>query len=369
MRYCTRCVMPNTKPGVFLDHRGLCNACRSQEKKKNVDWVERRRELEKITDDIKNNNNSAYDCLVPVSGGKDSWYQAWMMKKVFGMKVLCCVMAPHLSTTEGIYNLNKMLDSVGLDNIKITLKPSTIKKLRKKAFLRQCEPAWPEHMTVFAGVTNVAKIYDVPLVVWGEDIAFEFGGIQNQDSTSDASNINKNDLIKSKTIDDFLDEDISKKDTFFYRYPDLKNSNGDKIKSIYLGHYDFWDSTKNLKLAKSMGFMSRVDGPLSGNYLDYDNIDEKMCEMNIWLKYIKFGFWRPTDQVCYNIWNGSLTREEGVKIVNKLQDQFPKDYFDEFLHFLSISEDEFWETVEKFRNLDIWEKSSDGDWKLKLKLK
>lgn len=341
MEYCNRCVMPNTKPGVFLDERGLCNACRSQELKREVDWEERRNELNKIISEVKSLNTSSYDCLVPVSGGKNSWYQAWMMKKIFGMKVLCCVMAPHLPTKEGIHNLNQMVESVGLDIIKITLKPSVIKKLRKKAFLRQGEPNWPEHMTVFAGVTNVAKIYDIPLIVWGEDVAFEFGGGQTQESKADASDINSNDLIKDKTIDDFLDDDISPRDTYFYRYPDIKSDGNTPIKSIYLGYYDFWEGRKHLELSKSMGFTAREDGPLSGNYIDYDNIDEKLCEINIWLKYIKFGFWRPTDQVCYDIWNEKLSRKEAVEIVKKLQDEFPKEYFEDFLNFHDISESEF----------------------------
>lgn len=361
--------MPDTKPGVYLDEQGLCNACRSRVFKLEVDWDARRKELEGIVKELKTTNTSSYDCLVPVSGGKDSWYQAWMMKKVFGLKVLCCVMAPHLPTTEGIHNLNQMIKSVGLDVIKITLKPSVIKKLRKKAFLRQGEPNWPEHMTVFAGVTNVAMIYDIPLIVWGEDVAFEFGGGQNQQSKADASDIDSNDLIKDKTIDHFLDDDISIRDTFFYRYPDIKGSNGKKIKSIYLGYFDFWDGRKHLELAKSMGFMTRRNGPLSGNYLDYDNIDEKLCEINIWLKYIKFGFWRPTDQVCYDIWNDRLSRENAVEIVNRLQGAFPEEYFDDFLRFHNITEQEFWETVEKFRNKNIWEKGEDEKWKLKVPLK
>ena len=291
------------------------------------------------------------------------------MKEVFGLKVLCCAMAPHLPSTEGIHNLNQMVESVGLDIIKITLKPSVIKKLRKKAFLRQGEPNWPEHMTVFAGVTNVAMIYDIPLIVWGEDVAFEFGGAQTQESKADASDIDKNDLIKSKTVDDFLDNDISPRDVFFYRYPDLSANDGKPIKSIYLGYYDFWEGRKHLELSRSMGFHFRKEGPLSGNYLDYDNIDEKLCEINIWLKYIKFGFWRPTDQVCYDIWNDKLSREEAVEIVNRLQDQFPIEYFDDFLRFHDISETEFWKTVDRFRNRDIWEQNDHGKWQLKKSLK
>lgn len=368
MKFCANCVMPDTKPGVFFNEEGLCNACRSQKLKREIDWDERRRELDEIIDDVKATNESAYDCLVPVSGGKNSWYQAWMMKEVFGLKVLCCAMAPHLPTTEGIYNLNKMIESVGLDLIKITLKPSTYKKFRKKTFLRQGEPNWPEHMTIFAGVTNVARIYDIPLIVWGEDIAFEYGGGQTQESQSDASDIDNNDLIKDKTIDDFLEDDISYRDTFFYRYPEMETVDGKPIKSIYLGYYDFFEGRKHYELSKSMGFKKRQDGPLSGNYIDYDNIDEKLCEINIWLKYIKFGFWRSTDQACYDVWNDKLSREEAVEIVNRLQDEFPKEYFEDFLRFHDITHEEFWETVEKFRNKDIWEKNSDNKWQLKYKL-
>ena len=364
MNYCKKCVMPDTKPGVTLDERGFCNACRSQEKKKLIDWDKRHNELKKLLDSIKKENSSSYDCLVPVSGGKNSWYQAWMMKEKFGMKVMGCVMSPHLPTTEGIHNLNRMVESVGIDLVKITLKHSVIKSLRRKAFFRQGEPNWPEHMTVFAGVTNVAKLYDIPLIVWGEDVSFEFGGKQTSDAKSDASDINRNDLIKEKTIDDFLDDDISTRDTFFYRYPDISDSN---IKSIYLGYYDNWEGRQHYELAKSMGFQSRAKGPLSGNYLDYDNIDEKLCEINIWLKYIKFGFWRATDQVCYDIWNNKLSREEAVKIVNNLQDQLPEEYFEDFLRFHSISEKEFWDTVEKFRNPNVWDKSN-GKWSIKKKL-
>ena len=115
---------------------------------------------------------------------------------------------------------------------------------------------------------------------------------------------------------------------------------------------------------KKHGFHERQAGPLSGNYIPYDNIDEKLCEINIWLKYIKFGFWRPTDQVCYDIWNDRLSRKEAVEIVNKLQGEFPKEYFEDFLRFHGLSEQEFWEVVEKFRNLDVWRKNNNGEWVL-----
>ena len=154
---------------------------------------------------------------------------------------------------------------------------------------------------------------------------------------------------------------------FFYTYPNRKLLEKSGIKSIYLGHFINWYGRKNYEVVAQRGFMKRKDGPLSGNYIDYDNIDEKLCEINIWLKYIKFGFWRATDQCCYDIWNNRLSRNEAIEIVNKLSDEFPKEYFRDFLRFHKLSEEEFWDVVEKFRNKDIWE-MVDGEWKLKQKI-
>jgi N-acetyl sugar amidotransferase len=364
MRFCSTCVMPNTKPGVVLDENGQCNACRTQKLKREIDWDQRRQELIDLCAEARDKNQGAYDCVVPVSGGKDGFYQAYTMREL-GMRVLCVCLAPHLPTEEGIANLNNLVDKLDVDLIKVTLKPSVYQKVRRKTFIVQGEPNWPEHCAIFSASVNIAKLYEVPLIVWGEDIAVEFGGVQNTKAKADALDIGSNDLIKDKTILSWLGDDISERDVFFYKYPPLEDLNRIGIKSIYLGYYHFWDGYKHFRIAQEHGFQRREMGPLSGNYLDYDNIDEKLCEINIWLKYIKFGFWRPTDQTCYHLWNGYLKRDEAVEIVKRLQDQFPKEYYEDFLRFHDLTDEEFWETVEKFRNLDLWDKDQDGNWQMK----
>lgn len=366
MKYCTHCVMPDTKPGVFMDAEGVCSACRAVEKKQQIDWGQREKELEKICETIKATNTSSYDCIVPVSGGKDSTYQAWTMKEKYGMNVLGVCLGAHLPTYEGIHNLNAMVENVGMDFIKVNLKPKTYRHIRRRAFLEQGEPNWAEHCAVFSSVSNIAMIYDVPLIVWGEDISVEFGG-HSQERKADAQDINKNDLIKDKTIEDWFDDTVGEKDVFFYKYPDWNAFDSNGVKSIYLGYYHNWDGKKHYEAAKNLGFMERREGALSGNILDYDNIDEKLCEINIWLKYIKFGFWRATDQCCYQIWNGRMTRDEAVEIVNEKQPEFPQEYLQDFLNYHTLSEHDFWNTVEKFRNHDIWEKNQ-NEWKLKYPL-
>lgn len=367
MKFCSHCVMPDSKPGIVLDDRGYCNACRSKEVKESIDWGERLNALEAIVEDIKKEDHPFYDCIVPVSGGKDSWFQAMMLSERFGLKVLCVTLAAHLPTTEGIDNLNNMIKDLNVDHMKITIKPSVFRKIRRKCFLRQGEPNWAEHCAMFSSVVNTALIYDVPLVVWGEDIAFEFGGLQRTDSKPSAIAIDKSDLIKEKTIHHWLDDDISERDIFFYKYPDYDKLLNAGVQSIYLGHFIEWYGRHNYEVVKERGFTGRKLGPLPGNFLDYDNIDEKLCEINIWFKYLKFGFWRATDQCCYDIWNNRMSRDEAVEIVNMLQDEFPGNDFEHFLRFHEITEEEFWNTVEKFRNKGLWE-MKEGKWVTKYKL-
>jgi len=331
VQYCVNCVMPNTKPGVFMNEEGVCSACQSVERKGSVDWEAREQDFRELCDCIRGSNGNGYDCLVPVSGGKDSQYQVWMMKNVHKMKVLAVCIVPHLQTREGIANLNSIVENYNVDLLKVSLKPSTFKAIRRKAFFDRGEPNWADHCSTLAGVTRAAYVYQIPLIVWGEDIAVEFGGTTSEQHTSSARQIIKSDLIKDKSIEYFYNDAVKSNNTFFYKYPTEEDWDRRKIQSVYLGYYYNWDGYQHYQSAQNYGFQSRKCGPLSGNVLDYDNIDEKLCEINIWFKFLKFGFWRPTDQCCYQIWNGRMSRDEAVPLVNDKQYEFPAEYLKDFL--------------------------------------
>jgi len=365
MRYCKNCIIPDTKPGINLDKNGLCNACRNVNIKDKIDWSERKRDLSKIINKIKNENKEgAYDCIVPISsGGKDSWFQAYTMSKVFKCKVLCVNMVAHLPTSEGIHNINAMIKDLNVDIIKLTLKPSVHSKLRKNSFIKMGEPNWAEHCMVFAGVYNAAKIYNIPLIVWGEDISFEFGGLSKK-QTSDASNLlHSNDLIKDKDVHDLADKSIDRGDLFFYKFPPMKEIRSTSIKSIYLGYFVNWNGESNYKFVKKRGFKGEQN-KRSGHLVDYDNIDEKLCDINGWMKYLKFGFWYPTDELCYEIYNKRMKREEAAKLIRKLTEEFPSEFFSDFLNFHKITEDEFFDVANKFINKKIF-KPNKNWWRLK----
>lgn len=363
MRYCTRCVMPDTKPGISFDVRGICRACQSVERKHVIDWDARAAQLRTLCDDIRGRGKHEYDCIVPCSGGKDSCYQFYMMTQVYKLRALAVIVTPHVQTVEGIDNLNNMVTDLGVDLIKINVRPSTLKKIRRLAFFEIGNPNYAEHRVVFSGVARAALFYNAPLVVWGEDIGVEFGG--NVVSTDgSAEQLINNDLFREVDFDQLLKGTISESELFFYRHPDIEEIKRRNIRSIYLGYYHWWDGFKHLQIAKQYGFTGRCAGNLSGNVLNYDNIDEKLCELHIWFKFLKFGFWRPTDQCCYKIWNGYMTREEAVRHIREKQYEFPTEYFKEFLAFHEITESQFWEVAERWRSQEIWHKVA-GQWRLK----
>ena len=369
MNYCKRCVLPDTKPGLTFDEQGICSACRFVESKKKIDWETRQNKLRELCNSIRGMNGHGYDCVVPVSGGKDSVYQVHMMKNVYGLKVLAVNVSAHIHTSEGILNLNSMIENLDIDLIKVNVRPSTLKKTRMLGFRKKGNIGYAEHRIVFSAVARVALFYKVPLIVWGEDIATEFGGnISKSSEDGSADDLINNDLFREIGFEDLVGDEVNQNELFFYHHPDIKELKQANIKTIYLGHYHWWDGTKNFEFAKKYGFISRKKGPLSGNILDYDNIDEKLCEINIWFKFLKFGFWRPTDQTCYKIWNGYMTRDEAVEKVNKIQYDFPSEYLQDFLDYHDLDENEFWNLAEKWRNKNIWHMVG-NKWCLKNELK
>lgn len=366
MKYCKSCVMPNTKPGIYFNDDQICGACLNAKIKKNIDWNLRKDYLSKLCDKIRGTNGNGYECVVPVSGGKDSTYQAFMMSKVHNLKTLCVNISSHIQTYEGIRNLNSLVDNISVDLLKVNVRPSTHQKIRKIGMLELGNPNYGEHYVVFAGVARAALNTKAPLVVWGEDIGVEFGGNISETSRKEGSaeDLISNDLFNQVSLYELLDGRIPQNELYFYNHPSKDEIRNLNIKSIYLSHFYRWDGYEHYKFSKNYGFIDRKKGPLSGNILSYDNIDEKLCEIHIWFKMLKFGFWRPTDQTCYQIWNSRMSREEAVEIVLKKQYEFPHEYLNEFLEYHDMKEVELFECMEKWRNLDIWKKEN-NKWKLR----
>ena len=363
MRYCKRCVQPDTRPGIFLNSGGVCGACIGREEKsKQIDWGKRRKALEAMLDKFRSKNRSHYDCVIPVSGGKDSTYQTYMMKKVFSMNPLAATYKYADRTPLGQKNLDN-LRRLGVDHIDVAPAPEVEKKFVKKALIEAGDPCLPDHMGIFAVALNTAVNYRIPLIIWGENPQLEYGG-----SAEDRANpylsrkwLSEHGCLQGKTAEDWADDDLKIGDMNVYRIPPDAELAGAKMSSIFLGYYLPWDPVKNVEIAQKAGFMKSPDGPKLGLY-DFADLDSTNIIVHHYIKWLKFGMTRLNDNISTEIRNGRMTREEGIRILKSRPERVPHEEIGKLARYLDMSEQEVWEVLEKFRNHDIWKKDAGGNW-------
>ena len=359
MKYCKKCVYPDTKPDLIFDKDGVCNACRNHERKNEVNWEERREEFLKIVEKFKSKNGSLYDCVIPVSGGKDSHYQAYFIKKEFGLNPLLVNFIPRDLVPLGRKNIEN-LKRLGFDYIEFTPNPIVYRKLAKIGLTELGDVTWPEHHGLFTVPVQIAVAYKIPLIIWGENPQFEYGGSGIGDI------LNREWLLKHGGY--FLDKMPIEKVTQFginsldlkpYLYPSDEETNQLGVTGIFLGSFFKWDLFKQLEIVKKLGF-SVSDKPKEGTYQNWENLDEKYTGMHDYFKWIKYGFGRATDHACIDIWYCKITREEGKKLVREYEGIIPTWYFDEFLDDFELTRKQFYEIVDKFANHDLFKKDANG---------
>jgi len=359
MKFCKVCLYPDIKPGLEFDNEGMCGACKNNELKSTVDWASRKSQLLEIIEKYKSKTGSRYDCIIPVSGGKDSTYQAYMIKEEFGLHPLLVNFLPRDLVPLGRKNIEN-LKNLGFDYIEFTANPIVYRKLAKIGLTELGDVTWPEHHGLFTVPAQIAVAYKIPLIVWGENPQFEYGGPGLGFSLDRQWLIEHGGYFLDKMpIEEVTKFGIDSKDLKPYLYPSDEQINQVGVKGIFLGSYIEWDIFKQLELVKSLGF-SVSDKPKEGTYQNWENLDEKYTGMHDYFKWIKYGFGRATDHVCIDIWYGRITREEGKKLVRKHEGKIPTWYFDEFLEDFELTRNQFYEIVDKFANHDLFKKDANG---------
>jgi N-acetyl sugar amidotransferase len=355
MKYCKKCLFPDTKPELEFDEKGVCSACKNAELKDQIDWNSRRKELKQIFEKFRSKNNG-YDCIIPVSGGKDSHFQAHIVKNEFGLRPLLVSFHPRDFTELGRKNIEN-LKNLGFDCIEFTANPILYKKLAKFGFEELGDCAWPEHIGIFTVPVQIAVAFKIPLIVWGENPQMEYGGSASVSTTQylDREWNEKHggyflDKIKPK---DMVKYGISLADLKPYLYPNDNEIHQVGITGIFLGYYFKWDARKQLEVVKKLGF-SILDAPNEGTYTNYENLDTKYVALHDYFKFLKFGFGRATDHASIDIRNKRLSREEGLNNVKKYEGKIPTKYLDEFFNEFELSKEEFLQICEKFTNKEIF---------------
>lgn len=366
MKYCKKCVIPDTRPGIVFDKEGVCMPCRTAEERKKINWDERYKELEKLCAKYRGKNGNYYDCIITVSGGKDSIFQIYVMKELMKMNPLLINVYNFSWTETGRHNFNNMSDTFGCDTISLHLNRKLARKMTRKAFEKMGSPNWYWDKAVYVYPIRMAINMNIPLVVYGENVSYEYGGRQTKETYSAKDQIN-NDVAKIVDWEYWLDDEISMKDFNMLIYPSDEEIKKSRVDPMYMSYFMKWDGYKNMELAKKYGFKSLNDTgewKREGFIEDYDQVDTLGYLIHSWMKYPKYGHFAATAVSCYWIRTGRITREEGIKLVKEHDHLLDRRALKDFLDFTGYTEKEFWQIVDKFYNRDIFEKVN-GKWKLK----
>jgi len=383
--FCKKCIISNQRPGSSVEFKssdpfnktgisfeadGICSACKfHEEKERNIDWEKREKELFKLLDKYRRNDGS-YDVVVPGSGGKDSSFTAHLLKYKYGMNPLTVTWAPHLYTEIGWENFTNWMHVGGLDNLLYTPNGKLHRLLTKLAFTNLLHPFQPFIIGQRLIGPSIASKFGIDLVMYGENQA-EYGNNVDENKTPEMksdyfSSSGKQEIyLGGLSIKEIMDKYNYSLNDFVPYFPiNTSLYNNLKMNFQYLGYYVNWDPQESYYYAsENTGFKANIERT-QGSYSKYSSIDDKTDPFHYFTTLIKFGLGRASYDASQEIRNEKITREEGVALVKKYDQEFPDRFFKEFLDYISIDESEFWNTIDKFRPDHLWTKQN-NIWKLK----
>jgi len=367
MKYCKRCVQPDTRPHVKFDDDGVCFACKWQEKvDSEIDWDKRKKQIQEIADWAKKNAKGTHDCVIGVSGGKDSTFQAMYAKEELGLNCLLVNLAPDGITKWGTQNIENLIQK-GFDTLIMRPNPIIWKKLIKHAFYKYGNPVKPTEYPLWASSYIAALKFGIPLVIQGENAGLTLGVVEGVGDGDNALDVNLLDTMAGGNASEWKVEGIKLNEILWYQFPDKNEIKKSNIRAIWLNYYaKEWAYKHNIEFAKKHGLMGRQnhDPNLTGRLSPYCSIDAESAQIvNQLLKYLKFGFGFVTDEVCYYIRSGDMTREEGIEQVKKYDGKCGEKYLKDFCDYIGITIDEFWKVADKYVNKKLFEKDpKTGKW-------
>lgn len=357
--------MPSTKPDLFIDEAGVCSACRNIERRVEVDWDARARELEQIVERYRAKDGGNYDCIVPVSGGKDSHFQVIKMLEM-GLNPLCVTATTCKLSELGRKNIEN-LKSLGVDYIEVTTNPRVRRKINRFALAKVGDISWPEHASIFTIPVRIAVQMNIPLIVWGENSQNEYGGPA---STVDDKVLTRRWLeefggLLGLRVSDFVGIDgITQRDLIQFTYPTDEELARVGVTGVFLGHYLPWDGFSNAHIAYEHGF-AYYEKLVEGSIVDYENLDNCHTGIHDYFKYLKFAFGRATDLACLHIRRGRISRAKGLDLVRKHDGRFPSTYLgcslEEILDDIDMTREEFARICDRFTNKKLFVCDDNGN--------
>ena len=365
--WCKSCLNMSTRPRITFDNKGYCNACQWKEEKEVMNWSAREEELVNLLDKHRSTNGN-FDCIVPVSGGKDGSYVAHQLKHKYGMNPLAVTVRPALSLEIGDQNLSNFIQS-GYNHMHISCNPIVLDRLNKYGFFEKGFPYYGWLIAIMTAVIKTAVNFKIPLIFYGEDGEIEYGG------STESKNKPLYDVEYMKRI--YLegghekvfdrikkDGDICEADLAFFKFPTESEISEVGLSFTHWSYYENWDSYRNYIIAKDYCGLIENDKGNQDTFTNFAQNDQALYSLHAYLMYLKFGFGRATQDAGIEIRRGAMTREQAINLVNMYDNAYPDDYIDIYLEYYNMTLDEFNNVLDLHVNKDLFRKYN-GKWQPK----
>ncbi len=359
--YCSKCVYPNVSAiPLAFDKDGICSGCRIHQQKKEINWDERIELLKMEIDPYR--KTSGYECVIGVSGGKDSYYQVHFVKEILNLKPLLVTYNGNNYLKQGWENLQRMKEVFNEDHLIISPSVDLLIRLNRICFELMGDMNWQNHCGIATIPMKIASDFKIPLVFWGEHGWTDLGGMHSMhDFVEYTARYRKDQLLRGFDWYDMLnykDEQINENELECFKYPSDNEINKIGLRGIFIGNYDPWDANAHVKLVKEKYAWKENPEPFERTYRKFSNLDDRYENgVHDYLKYIKFGYGRASDHVCKDIRSGYLTREEGIEIVKKYDHIKPSDLYT-WLKYVNRDEKWFENIANSFRSPKVWVKDT-----------
>jgi N-acetyl sugar amidotransferase len=362
--YCSNCVYPVNAVNLNLDENGVCTSCKTAETFEELSsdfWIERKTKFEKLINQYKKDNNSNYDCLIPVSGGKDSFYQAHVIAKEYGLKPLLMTYHGNNYLPEGDRNRDLMRHVFDADHIVWGPSVEVLKKLNKITFKMMGDMNWQNHCGIMSAPINLAVKFDIPLIIWGET-NWDISGMYSPDDFVEFSaRVRHEHDLRGYEWYDMMKHGLKEKDMIWAKYPSDEEILETGARGIYIGNFFKWDPNKQTELVMDKYNWKPAEKPFERTYRTMSNLDDRYENgIHDLMKFVKFGYGRASDHASKDIRTGYMSRDVGIEMVRKYDSVISSDLY-YWLDYVDMSEDEFWSIADSFRDPRVWW-IEDGKW-------
>lgn len=363
LRWCSKCLTMSTRPRFTFDARGWCNACVWTETKKNLNWNERKVELRNLLDKHRQSDGQ-FDCLVPLSGGKDGSYVAYNLKHKYGMNPLCVTVTPPLPLPLGDKNLRAFVES-GYNHISINPDHEAMRILNKAGFVEMGFPYYGWLISIHTAVIRCAIAFDIDLIFYGEDGEVEYGG-----STETSKNpiydvhYQKKVYLEGGYEKVLAASGLTASQLNFFRFPSDVNLNEHSLQLTHWSYFENWDPYRNYLVAKERCGLQEAENSNAGTFTNFSQNDQAFYALHTYLMYLKFGFGRANQDACIEVRRGAMDREQAVNLVRLYDGHYPEEFVEQYLDYYRMSKTEFDGVLDSYANPYLFEKSSDR-WKPK----